>query len=168
MVSAKIFNQRVVLKRFADADADISDVQREMARLASRLDAAEDMQQVRGIEGAASRAYFRALSYAFERRGLDMPRRSRRPPKDPANALLSFAYGLLRTEVMTAIALVGLDPYRGFYHSSRYGRPALALDIMEEFRPALADSTVLGALGLGMVGADDFESRFGHYRLTEV
>jgi len=74
--------------------------------------------------------------------------RNSRPPKDPINALLSFAYAMLTREWTIAVSAVGLDPYRGFYHQPRFGRPALALDMMEPFRPLIADSSVLMAVNM--------------------
>lgn len=166
-VQTKIHNQRVVLQRYANEAPDVEFVQKELEKLSSRITDIADFEQLRGIEGACGKLYFRTLSWAFEKRGLDMPRRSRRPPKDPANALLSFAYGLLKTEVISGVLMAGLDPYIGFYHSSKYGRPALVLDLMEEFRPAIADSAVLAALGRQMIKLDDFENKFGYFILTE-
>ena len=82
--------------------------------------------------------------------------RNRRPPTDPVNALLSLAYAMLARHFTGALAMVGLDPYRGFYHAPRYGRPALALDIMEPFRPIISDSVVLLAINSGEISIDDF------------
>ncbi len=82
--------------------------------------------------------------------------RNRRPPADPVNAMLSLAYAMLGRHLTIALAAVGLDPYRGFYHAPRYGRPALALDLMEPFRPVIADSVVLSAVNTGEVRPDDF------------
>ncbi len=82
--------------------------------------------------------------------------RNRRPPTDRVNALLSFAYALLTKDFALAASAAGLDPMRGFYHQPRFGKPALALDLMEEFRPLLADSTVIGAINQGIVSDTDF------------
>jgi CRISPR-associated protein Cas1 len=86
----------------------------------------------------------------------DFNRRNRRPPRDPVNALLSLAYSVLAKELTITCAMVGLDPYLGFYHQPRYGRPALALDLMEPFRPLIADSAVLRAINNRMVTPADF------------
>ena len=83
-------------------------------------------------------------------------RRNRRPPTDPVNALLSFAYSMLTRTFTVTLSAIGFDVYRGFYHRPRYGRPALALDLMEPFRPIVADSTVLQAINNGEVKPDDF------------
>src|SRR5208337_4007490 len=82
--------------------------------------------------------------------------RNRRPPIDPVNALLSFAYSLLAKDLTIICHSVGFDPFIGFYHQPRFGRPALALDLMEGFRPLIADSVVIGAINTGMVSRDDF------------
>ena len=84
-------------------------------------------------------------------------KRTRRPPKDPANALLSLGYTLLTNNLMTACEVVGLDPYDGFFHADKYGRPALALDLVEEFRGLIVDSVVMNVVNRGMLKASDFE-----------
>jgi CRISPR-associated protein Cas1 len=96
----------------------------------------------------------------------DFDGRNRRPPRDPVNALLSLAYALLTKDLAFVTAAVGLDPYLGFYHQPRYGRPALALDLMEEFRPLVADSVVLSAVNTGIVRPADFVRRGGAAALT--
>jgi CRISPR-associated protein Cas1 len=87
----------------------------------------------------------------------DLDGRNRRPPRDPINAMLSFAYCLLVKDFTLATSAVGLDPLLGFYHQPRFGRPALALDLLEEFRPLVADSVVVGALNGGGFGVEDFQ-----------
>jgi len=104
-----------------------------------------------------------------ERPGMafDFNTRNRRPPKDPVNAMLSFAYAMLTREWTVTLAAVGLDPYRGFYHQPRFGRPALALDMMEPFRPLLADSTVLMVVNNGEMHPSDFVHSAGSCNLTD-
>ena len=127
------------------------------------------MAELLGLEGDAAAAYFRAFARllappdaggaADGPDGLSPFRfetRDRRPPTDPVNAMLSLAYAMLTRHVTVALAAAGLDPYRGFFHAPRYGRPALALDVMEPFRPIIADSVVLAAVNTGEVGVDDF------------
>jgi len=87
----------------------------------------------------------------------DFKNRNRRPPKDPINALLSFGYAMLVKECTTALIAEGFDPYWGFYHQPRHGRPGLALDLMEEFRTPVVDSAVITAINTGMVREGDFE-----------
>ncbi|MGH7784913.1 MAG: CRISPR-associated endonuclease Cas1, partial [Candidatus Binatia bacterium] len=96
----------------------------------------------------------------------DFNNRNRRPPRDTVNALLSFAYALLTKDFATTLLAVGFDPYLGFFHKPRYGRPSLALDLMEEFRPLIADSVVLTLVNNGEVGAEDFISAMGGVALT--
>lgn len=93
--------------------------------------------------------------------------RNRRPPRDPVNALLSFAYAMLTKDMAITLLSVGFDPYLGFYHSPRYGRPSLALDLMEEFRPLIGDSVVIGAINNGEVDEVSFVHRAGAASLTE-
>ena len=119
-----------------------------------------------GLEGSGTAFYFGVFGrllkgdWSFERR-------QRRPPRDPVNALLSFGYVLLMNQVASAISIVGLDPYVGFLHSSQYGKPALALDVMETFRPLVVDSVVLTLLNNGMLTERDFEEELGAWRLTD-
>lgn len=131
-----------------------------IARLTDSLQKARlarDLAELRGLEGNAARAYF-ALLRAALRPELSFEKRTRRPPRDPANALLSLAYSLLTNAVFTACEVAGLDPYDGFFHADKYGRPALALDLVEEFRPIIADSVVLTVVNNRMLGPDDFET----------
>lgn len=118
-----------------------------------------------GLEGAGSAAYFGVLGRLFKDDWAFEGRR-RRPPTDPVNALLSYGYTLLLNHVSSACQIVGFDPYIGFLHSTQYGKPALALDIMEEFRTPIVDSVVLTVLNNGMIQAKDFEETLGSYRLT--
>jgi CRISPR-associated protein Cas1 len=118
---------------------------------------AEDMDTLRGIEGAAAKAYFHVFRGAL-RPEMTFEKRTRRPPRDPANSLLSLGYTLLTQNLMTACEVVGLDPYDGFFHADKYGRPALALDLVEEFRGPVVDSVVQLVINKRMIGPDDFEA----------
>lgn len=119
-----------------------------------------------GLEGAGTAAYFgvfgRLLNHDW-----GFLRRQRRPPRDPVNALLSFGYVLLANQVASAVSIVGLDPYVGFLHSSQFGKPAMALDVMEVFRPLVVDSVVLTMLNNGMLTRRDFREELGAWQLTE-
>src|SRR5690606_11063158 len=120
-----------------------------------KAERAESLPSLLGIEGTAARSYFSAFSGMLKGEAaemFDLEGRNRRPPKDPVNALLSLAYSLLTKELAHVAASAGLDPLLGFYHQPRFGRPALALDLMEEFRPIVGDSTVTSALNNGVVG----------------
>jgi CRISPR-associated protein Cas1 len=119
----------------------------------------ESIASLLGIEGTAARTYFAAFSGMLkgdDAGAFDLDGRNRRPPRDPVNALLSLAYALLTKELAQVTASAGLDPLLGFYHQPRFGRAALALDLMEEFRPIVADSIVISAINNGVVGSSDF------------
>jgi CRISPR-associated protein Cas1 len=156
MIAGKIRNCRVLLRRHG-GDAMTRRVG-QLAALADHAEQAEDAASLLGIEGTAARLYFEALpSLLSAADRLPGPGfsglRNRRPPTDAVNCLLSFCYGLLTKELLAACLVVGFDPYIGLYHRPRFGRPALALDLAEEFRPLLADSTVLTTWCAIRVGA---------------
>src|SRR5687768_16739744 len=115
-----------------------------MAELLRRLDGAGGVETVLGLEGQGAALYFGEFGrFLKAQMGFDFTARNRRPPRDPVNALLSFAYALLAKDCFSAVCAVGFDPYKGFFHTSRHGRPSLALDLLEEFRAVIADSVVL-------------------------
>lgn len=152
-VLAKLANQRRVLHRrpggrASSAAAEITDLI-ECARRTQSLDA------LRGMEGLTARTYFGAFGELLD--GMAFTGRKRRPPPDPVNSLLSLGYTLLTYEAFSAAASVGFDPYIGFFHADSYGRPSLALDIMEELRPVVVDTLVLGAVNRRHLRPDDFE-----------
>lgn len=158
IVAGKIRNSRTMTRRMMRGSAPKAP--RQVARLKSslkRLPHCADIAAVMGQEGKAAKAYFVVLRSALNQR-LPFGRRSRRPPKDPVNALLGLGYSLLTANLMTALEIVGLDPYCGFFHGpAAYGRPALALDLMEEFRAIVVDSIVLTLVNKRMLSTDDFE-----------
>ncbi len=159
IVAAKIRNGRTMLRR--NHEAVEASVLSELEQLAKKADAVEQAESLLGIEGTAARVYFAAFAGMIKgasevKDTFDWAGRNRRPPKDPLNALLSFAYALLSKEYALALEAVGLDPMLGYYHRPRFGRPALALDLMEEMRPIVADSTVISAINNGVVAPDDF------------
>jgi len=119
-----------------------------------------------GLEGAAAAFYFEAFQKLLQQ-DLGFCGRKKRPPTDPVNALLSYGYTLLLNKVASAVQLVGLDPYIGFLHSSQYGKPALALDLMEEFRPVIVDSVALTLVNNRILQAGDFREEFGVYWLKD-
>lgn len=126
---------------------------------ASRIESETDMERIRGLEGAASRVYFRAFPRLIRNERFTFNGRNRRPPLDPVNALLSFVYTLLTNEVLSAVKARGLDPYMGALHEIAYGRPSLACDLVEEYRPFLGDRLVLGLLNRKAIGPGDFVYR---------
>lgn len=113
---------------------------------------------LRGFEGAGSAAYFSCFQLLIRAEGFSFTTRQKRPPTDPVNALLSFGYSLLRHDVESALNIVGFDPYLGYLHTQRYGRPSLALDVMEEFRPLVVDAMVLAAINRRSLTLADFSS----------
>lgn len=163
LVAAKIRNARTLLRRNHKEASAVT--LSELEQLAKKSEAASELSALLGLEGTAARSYFGAFSGMLRGEaaegGFDWEGRSRRPPTDPINALLSYAYSLLSKELTVALSLAGLEPMLGFYHQPRFGRPALALDLMEEFRPLLADSVVLGVLNNGVIGLDDFTRMAG-------
>ena len=170
-VVGKIRNQRTLLRRNArELPIEILHRMAEMRRKATQADS---LPTLLGLEGMAARDYFGSFSLMFKSApgesepAFDFTTRNRRPPRDPVNALLSFLYSLLVKEMVVTLVGVGFDPYLGFYHQPRYGRPALALDLMEEFRPLVADSTVLTLINNGEVRRSDFIERAGAVALTD-
>ena len=168
LVQAKIANSRTILRRnhTAAPETVLQDLKRDQLHAAQ----AQSLEELLGIEGTAARRYFSEFRGMLKTDGMppdfDFDGRNRRPPKDPVNALLSLAYAMLAREWTVTLHAVGLDPYLGFYHQTRYGRPALALDVMEEFRPLIADSCVLTAINNGEVRSEDFIRRMGTVALT--
>lgn len=171
-VATKIRNCRTFLRRNGDSvPVQAIDMLRRLADDAEGCDAAASLL---GIEGTAARVYFENFPRLLKRPdddgnlAFDFEGRNRRPPRDPINALLSFAYAMLAKDLTVILQSVGFDPLLGFYHRPRYGRPALALDMMEEFRPIVADSVVLNAVNNGIVQRGDFVGRAGSVALSEA
>jgi CRISPR-associated protein Cas1 len=159
LVAAKIRNSRTLLRRNAGGlDESTLD---DLKAAANRAMRAPSTEVLLGIEGAAARTYFASLALMLkwepELPGFDFDGRNRRPPRDPVNAMLSLAYSILARTFTASLALAGLDAALGYYHETRPGRPALALDLMEPFRPLLADSAVVTAVNTGVVTPDDFD-----------
>lgn len=167
-VQAKIANSRTLLRRNHRAAPDM--VVQDLKRDQVQAGVADSLQSLLGIEGTAARRYFSEfagmLKEAEPGARFDFDGRNRRPPRDPVNAMLSLLYSMLAREWTVVLQSVGLDPYLGFYHQPRYGRPALALDMMEEFRPLIADSAVLTAINNGEIRPSDWIERMGSAALT--
>ncbi|MFA5554003.1 MAG: CRISPR-associated endonuclease Cas1 [Phycisphaerae bacterium] len=154
IVSSKISNQRTLLRRNMQRDDDCLE---RLNELISRLNNASSIDTIRGLEGAAANIYWNNFPKALsDEKNFDMSSRNKRPPRDPINALLSYGYTLLVRDFYSAIVAVGLDPMFGFYHKPVAGRPALALDMMEAFRPLIVDSTVLRVINSNIIKRDDF------------
>lgn len=176
LVAAKIANCRTLLRRNwrtveGEDDGALPDLLRSLQEDIGRATRAGRLDTLLGVEGAAAARYFGSFERLLKLSGddlcFDFNGRNRRPPKDPVNALLSFAYAMLTREWTVTLAAVGLDPYRGFYHQPRFGRPGLALDMMEPFRPLVADSTVITAINNGEVKPEDFITTVAGCNLKE-
>ncbi len=191
LVAAKILNQRTLLRRNWRGDMESRKAALDRLNAARRsANSATSLDALLGIEGDAAATYFRAFARLLappskrEEKETEetvsggsnpgrlepfrFESRNRRPPKDPVNAMLSLAYAMLTRQVTVALASVGLDPYRGLFHAQRYGRPALALDLMEPFRPVIADSVVLSAVNNGEITQRDFVSATTGTALTST
>ena len=173
LVSAKIQNCRTLLRRNWKRPASSQPVLIDLKSDSRRAGRAQALPELLGIEGAAAARYFRAFGAMLHNDAPDgnealefgFETRNRRPPTDPVNALLSFAYSLLVRSWTVTLAAVGFDAFRGLYHQPRYGRPALALDLMEPFRPLIADSVVIQAVNNGEIRPTDFKSAAGSVNL---
>jgi len=171
-VRAKILNCRTLMRRNWRGDDKPDDLVEDLKRDADDSARTDSLATLLGVEGMAAQRYFGHFAQLIKRSdkpdtfSFDFINRNRRPPTDPVNALLSYAYSLLTRTWTVTLSAVGFDPYRGFYHQPRYGRPALALDMMEPFRPLVADSCVLNAINNGEVRPSDFISAAGSVALT--
>jgi len=156
VIRAKIHNQRVMLMRNGDVPERVLQL---LAGFRDATDSARDHTMLLGLEGNAAALYFEQFESMLKQRDdwkFDWRGRNRRPPRDPVNALLSLGYSMLVKELAGVCHAVGLDPFLGFMHQPRYGRPALALDLMEEFRPLVADSVAISLINRGELGPEDF------------
>lgn len=162
MIAAKITNSRFLLSRFVRDHKESKDTERvaaaaaKMKNLAVKVMASDDLDKTRGFEGMAADTYFGVFNDIVLAGDILFNGRNRRPPKDEVNCILSFLYTLLYHDARSAVESAGLDPAVGFLHRDRPGRMSLALDLMEEFRPVLADKTALNLLNLRKVKKDDF------------
>src|SRR6266699_2060456 len=189
-VIGKLMNQRTMLQRYQrrQSDAQMKQVIEQMSTLLHQLAALSldkapvpqrlasgdnriagtPLEAILGMEGAGSAAYFSCFGKLLsDPRQWPFPGRVKRPPIDPMNALLSFGYALLTNKVASAVQVVGFDHFVGYLHSSFYGRPSLALDLVEEFRPIIVDSVVLNMLNHRMLTLDDFVVELGAYHLKQ-
>jgi CRISPR-associated protein Cas1 len=174
-VAGKLQNSRQSLLRSAretDSEAESSQLKQvasELARLVGRLhrgatgEEEQTVDQIRGYEGQAASLYFEVFNLHLrqQRDDFNFTTRTKRPARDPINCLLSFLYALLRHDCIAALTAVGMDPFVGFLHAERPNRPALALDLMEEFRPLLADRLAITLINRRQIGPDDFIVREG-------
>lgn len=168
IIAAKVTNYRSLLQRHQrnhadDCPAEVVSAASAMGNRLSEIERSQSLDELRGHEGECATIYFGVLSALIveQRDDFDFQQRSKRPPLDPANALLSFLYAILANDVRSAVETVGLDPQVGFLHQLRPGRPSLALDLMEEFRAYLGDRIMLNLINLKQVTKKDFEIREG-------
>lgn len=176
IIAAKVSNYRSMLLRHQRNHpdcpnlAEIISTAETMGRRLNNIKEVKRLDELRGYEGECATLYFGVLSYLITAQQEDFLfiQRSKRPPLDPANALLSFLYAILVNDVRSALETVGLDPQVGFLHKLRSGRPSLALDIMEEFRAYLGDRVMLNLINLKQVTKKDFELReSGEVRISD-
>jgi len=167
-IKGKLGNMRVQLVRQAREEQEGSARWHALDGAITRIKLAEgalarakDVAQSRGYEGEASASYFAVFDELIKQERFTFEKRLKRPPTDPVNAMLSFGYALLANDLHSAINIVGLDPYVGYLHADRHGKPSLALDLMEEFRALVVDSVVLTIINKRMVAPDDFDRQLG-------
>jgi len=158
IVGGKIKNGRALISRYQQNYPEI-DFSKEVQTIDSTLSSLNNLDNVNsimGAEGISTAAYFRAFGKMF-RKELRFEKRTRRPPKDPVNAILSFGYTMITNEIFSLITAHGMDPYIGFLHGLSYGRPSLALDIVEEFRHPFVDRFTLNLFNNNILTSEDFE-----------
>ncbi len=169
-IAGKIRNSRQLLMRAArenkqqEEQQKLTQVSKLLARTLQKLETADNLDRIRGLEGDAARNYFSVLSLVMAknvRADFKLTQRTRRPPRDPFNALISFLYALLLSDCRTALETVGLDSQLGFFHVPRSGRASLALDLQEEFRAAISDRLALTLINRGQLKKKDFDFREG-------
>ncbi|NJN68134.1 MAG: CRISPR-associated endonuclease Cas1 [Chloroflexaceae bacterium] len=182
-VAGKLLNMRTTLLRYArDRDGEVAEALRgaaerirgalrDVAVLVVPVQADSDDRMhglggLFGLEGCGSAAYYGVFGQVL-REGWGFPGRVKRPPTDPVNALLSFGYTVLTNQVVSLVCAVGLDPAVGVLHQPGFGKPALALDLVEEFRPIIVDSVVITMLNTGQIGQDDVVEELGMFRLGD-
>ena len=164
VVAGKIANQRNLLLR-AQRELKLESLANAaagMRRMLASLEEAKDGDSIRGAEGQAAALYFANLGACLKNPAFSFTRRTRRPPRDPVNAMLSFGYTLLNVAMESLVARAGLDPMLGNLHSPEYGRPSLALDLIEEFRPLVVDSLALRLVNRKQISPEDFEEPPGN------
>lgn len=170
-VRAKILNCRTMLRRNWRGEDKPGRLLIDMKEYARRAMRAKSLDELLGVEGSAAGRYFGAFSSLLKNEQFqsvfDEHGRRRRPPPDPVNAMLSYGYALLARAWTVTLTMVGFDPMRGFYHKLRYGRPSLALDMMESFRPLIVDSSLLQVINNGEVDMDGFVYSAGSCAMKE-
>ena len=161
IIAGKIQNYRNILQRYLrdyGANLEVENASERLYKIRNSVLSIEDIDVLRGLEGEAAASYFSVFNFLILNRDNTFlfNGRNKRPPKDPVNAMLSFVYTLLASEVQSALETVGLDPYVGFLHTLRPGRASLALDLMEELRAYMGDRLVLSIINRKQISAKDF------------
>jgi CRISPR-associated protein Cas1 len=158
-VAGKVTNQRALLLRAQREQQrdDLAAATGMLRRMLAAVETAPDVETLRGLEGQASAAHFGVFGRCIRNPAFAFRGRTRRPPRDPVNAMLSFGYTLLTMAAESAVLRVGLDPMLGALHAPDYGRPSLALDLVEEFRPVVVDALALRLVNRRQVAPEDFE-----------
>lgn len=170
LVGGKVSNQRYILLR-AQREAkreDLAEAIGGVRRLLEGLESSASVEEVRGLEGQAAAIYFGAFGKCIRNPDFSFTSRTRRPPRDPINAMLSFGYTLLGALMESAVLRTGLDPMLGVFHAPEYGRPSLVLDLIEEFRPVLVDALALRMVNRREVAPEDFEELHDDAELAAV
>lgn len=175
IIAAKVANYRSLLLRHQrnhpnECPDSVGSVVETLGQRLMEIQRAESLDELRGYEGECASLYFGVISFLItaQQEDFTFSQRSKRPPLDPANAILSFLYAILANDVRSALETTGLDPQVGFLHQLRAGRPSLALDLMEEFRAYLGDRIMLNLINLKQVTKDDFEIReSGEVRMSD-
>lgn len=157
-VRGKLKNYRYSLLKSqrTHSEIDLKNNLNQLQNTIKSLEKASTIDSIRGYEGAGSAAYLGCFEHLIRNEKFSFKIRNRRPPLDPVNSLLSLGYSLLTHDIQSAINIVGFDPYLGYLHTQRYGRPSLALDLMEEFRPLIVDAVVLKAINCRILTPEDF------------
>ena len=161
IVKAKVKNAIGLIKRYKESYPEM-DFSEELASLGQSLESIEvqtSTSSLLGVEGHATAVYFRAFGRMFRKEDMTFTQRTRRPPKDPVNALLSFGYTLVTNELLSFLFAIGLDPYIGLFHTLEYGRPSLALDLSEEFRHPVVDRFTLYLANNSVITQEDFDDK---------
>lgn len=168
IVEGKIKNSKVLLQKYQrnHPEIDFDQALRELDALIFELQRKEKVSSVFGIEGRASAVYFSSLGKMF-RRELQFETRTKYPPLDPVNVLLSLGYTLITNEMLSIVSSIGFDPYIGYLHGIEYGRPSLALDLIEEFRFPIVDRLTLELINKQILSREDFEEKEGRIYLKE-
>ena len=170
LVGGKVANQRYILLRAQREQKreDLAEAIGSLRRLLEAIEGAGSVEVVRGLEGQGAAVYFGAFGKCIRNPEFSFTKRTRRPPRDPVNAMLSFGYTLLGTVMESSVLRAGLDPMLGVFHTPEYGRPSLMLDLIEEFRPVVVDALTLRVVNRREVAAEDFEELHDDAELAAV